>query len=102
MAAEHLPVAKDVDQSVGLRCPRCGSDVAAFACSQCGFLLHWSRGIMHALPPERIAHYARFIEEYERVRAAEGRGGDSPASYLDLPYNDGPGGHRAQWRIRAC
>jgi SAM-dependent methyltransferase len=43
----------------------------------------------------------RFIEDYERVRAAEGRGSNSDAFYLSLPYKDITGRNRNQWRIRS-
>jgi SAM-dependent methyltransferase len=59
-----------------------------------------SRGIVHALPPERAAHYAQFMEDYERIRAAEGRGSDKEDFYLDLPYKD-VSGRGKQWHIRA-
>jgi SAM-dependent methyltransferase len=60
-----------------------------------------NRGIVHALPPERIAHYARFMEDYERIRAAEGRGSESEDFYLGLPYKDISGRNSKQWYIRA-
>jgi ubiquinone/menaquinone biosynthesis C-methylase UbiE len=60
-----------------------------------------SHGIVHALPPERAAHYARFIKDYERIRAAEGRGSESEDFYLGLPYKDTTGRNSNQWRIRA-
>lgn len=60
-----------------------------------------SRGIVHALPPERAAHYARFMEDYERIRAAEGRGSESKDFYLGLPYKDVSGRNSKQWYIRA-
>jgi SAM-dependent methyltransferase len=59
-----------------------------------------SRGIVHALPPERVAHYAQFMEDYERIRAAEGRGSDKEDFYLGLPYKD-VSGRDKQWHIRA-
>lgn len=101
VTVEHPAIAEAADRTVGLRCPRCAADVPGFDCPQCGFPFRSSAGIVHALPPERIAHYARFIEEYEKVRAAEGRGGDDVARYLNLPYKDGSGTHQSQWRIRA-
>lgn len=60
-----------------------------------------SSGIVHALPPERLAHYARFIEEYERIREAEGRGSEGEHFYLNLPYKDISGRNGKQWYIRA-
>lgn len=60
-----------------------------------------SEGIVHALPPERVAHYAKFVAEYEHIRAAEGRGSQSEEYYLGLPYEDATGRNSSQWRIRA-
>lgn len=59
------------------------------------------KGILHALPPERVVHYARFIEEYERIRDAEGRGSNSDDFYLGLPYSDSSRRNSHQWQIRA-
>jgi SAM-dependent methyltransferase len=58
-------------------------------------------GIVHALPPERSAHYAQFIKDYERIREAEGRGSGGEDFYLKLPYKDISGRNSKQWRIRA-
>jgi ubiquinone/menaquinone biosynthesis C-methylase UbiE len=60
-----------------------------------------SNGIVHALPSERFAHYARFIEDYERIRVAEGRGSEGEDFYLGLPYKDVSGRNSNQWQIRA-
>lgn len=84
-----------------LRCPRCAIGLAATQCRRCAFRLDAVNGILRALPPERIAHYARFMVDYERIRAAEGRGSDSAEFYLQLPYRDLSGKNSAQWRIRA-
>ena len=59
-----------------------------------------SRGIVLALPPDRVAHYGRFIKDYERIRAAEGRGSESEEFYLGLPYKDVSGRNSEQWHIR--
>jgi ubiquinone/menaquinone biosynthesis C-methylase UbiE len=53
-------------------------------------------GIWRFLPAERVAHYARFIGDYEHIRAEEGRGSDDSAWYQTLPFHDDPA-----WRIRA-
>jgi SAM-dependent methyltransferase len=58
-------------------------------------------GIVHALPPERAAHYARFITDYESIRAAEGRASAAADYYCNLPYRDMTGHNSGQWRIRA-
>jgi hypothetical protein len=38
--------------------------------------------------PEREAHFSRFVEDYEFIRASEGRGSTSDDYYLALPYRD--------------
>jgi len=47
------------------------------------------------------AERQRFLEDYGRIRQAEGRGSDDPAYYLALPYQDLTGRLEAQWRMRA-
>ena len=58
-------------------------------------------GIWRFLLPEREDHYTRFIAEYETVRAAEGRGADSPEYYRALPFRDLSGRFSQDWKIRA-
>jgi ubiquinone/menaquinone biosynthesis C-methylase UbiE len=58
-------------------------------------------GIVHALPSEREAYYARFLEDYTRIRIAEGRGSEGDDFYLELPYRDLSGRNIRQWQIRA-
>jgi SAM-dependent methyltransferase len=41
------------------------------------------------------------MSDYERIRAAEGRGSESQAFYLGLPYADLSGRNSGQWQIRA-
>ena len=96
----------DVEKSVShlgicLRCSRCMTGIADLKCQNCGFALRYVHGILHALPPERVVHFARFVEDYERIRDAEGRGSASDDFYLGLPYNDNSGKNSQQWRIRA-
>ncbi len=86
---------------IRLQCPRCRTDCIGSDCLLCGFRLRNCEGIIEALPPERTRHYARFIEEYERIRSAEGRGSEKEAFYLGLPYTDTSGRNCAQWQIRA-
>lgn len=87
---------------VRLQCPRCRHDLTELACPQCALQLFTMDGIVHALPPERSRHYARFVEDYERIREAEGRGSEDDAYYLGLPYSDASGRNSGQWHIRAC
>ena len=102
MAALHADMASDVAHlSVHMQCPRCRSDIGGLSCTFCGFRMVFSNGIIHALPPERFAHYAQFIENYERIRGAEGRGSENEDFYLGLPYKDVSGRNSNQWHIRA-
>jgi len=84
-----------------MQCPSCRADISGLDCIVCGFRMRVSRGIVHALPPERAALFARFTEDYERIRAAEGRGSESDDFYLSLPYKDVSGRNSKQWQIRA-
>jgi SAM-dependent methyltransferase len=87
---------------VGLQCPRCRLGLVGLKCLLCTLELQISNDdIVHALPAQRAAHYLRFIEDYEHIRSAEGRGGESDAFYLNLPYKDISGKNNHQWRIRA-
>src|ERR1700679_2972891 len=86
---------------VYLQCPRCRIRVDGLSCSECAFQLKICNGIVHALPPERVAYYARFISEYEQIRAAEGRGSQTEDFYLALPYKDLSGRNSQQWKIRS-
>jgi SAM-dependent methyltransferase len=92
---EFLPL------GVRLRCPRCTTAIDGLDCLMCGFTLTVNGGILNALLPERAVHYAQFIEDYERIRQAEGRGSNSKDFYLELPYKDLSGKNSAQWHIRA-
>jgi ubiquinone/menaquinone biosynthesis C-methylase UbiE len=42
----------------------------------------------------------RFLDDYLRIRRAEGRGSDDPAYYLALPYEDLSGKLASQWAMR--
>jgi len=43
----------------------------------------------------------QFLDDYARIRSAEGRGSDESAYYRALPFADLPGRNSDQWRIRA-
>jgi ubiquinone/menaquinone biosynthesis C-methylase UbiE len=104
----HLAPRKTTD-GITLRCPQCfelmGSlptaHVPTLGCSACGTQLPMEHGIWKALLPERTSHYARFVEDYQSIRAAEGRGSSSANYYLALPYRDLSGRLVSQWAIRA-
>ena len=89
-------------EGIRLRCPRCGARAADDACLACGFRFRQQEdGIVDALPPESRARLAKFVAEYEGIRAAEGRGSGNADYYLALPYRDLSGRDPPQWRIRA-
>ena len=92
---------EDLDFLVQLQCPRCGTPMRKACCIQCSFVLREQNGIWKALPEERLAYYAKFIGDYEHIRAAEGRGSGTPDFYLNLPYKDASGRNQKQWAIRA-
>ena len=58
-------------------------------------------GIWRLLRPDREAHFAQFVREYETVRRREGRSSDDPAYYRRLPYVDLSGQMSHDWAIRA-
>jgi SAM-dependent methyltransferase len=84
-----------------LRCPLCLADFTGLECPLCGFRFHLHDAIVQALPPDRVAHYARFVRDYEHIRMAEGRGGADEEFYLALPWIDRSGRNIQQWQIRA-
>ncbi|MFC5862375.1 class I SAM-dependent methyltransferase [Acidicapsa dinghuensis] len=88
-------------RDVRLQCPQCGVGIEAGNSCACGSLLRVCNGILDALLPARRAHYARFMEDYERIRMVEGRGSISEDFYLALPYKDISGRNEHQWRIRS-
>lgn len=101
------------EYGIQLQCPACGTSLGGlpfgknaddlfYDCSDCGFAIRNQSGIWHALPLERVAHFSRFVEEYENIRAAEGRGSLDANFYLKLPYEDVTGKNAWQWKIRAC
>jgi SAM-dependent methyltransferase len=93
--------------SLRLQCPVCRGSLIdnrphlSLLCSQCGFLMSSTNGILRALHPERERHFSQFVREYEAVRAREGRSSSSPDFYLSLPYKDLTERNSWQWQIRA-
>ena len=98
---DGIATGADVHLNARIQCPCCRADVIGLDCASCGFRMGVGNGIVHALPPRRATHYARFIEDYERIRAAEGRGSESEEFYLGLPYKDISGRNSNQWHVRA-
>ena len=100
------------EDGIALQCPSCraalgllpfGNSANAhdYDCSHCYYTMHQEKGIWRALTSERLAYFSRFIEEYQNIRAAEGRGSMQPEFYLSLPYKDLSGRNVWQWKIRS-
>lgn len=66
-----------------------------------GFVYHRVDGIWRFMLPGREEDLAQFMQEYETVRRAEGRGSLDAAWYRALPYTDLSGTMEDAWRIRA-
>jgi hypothetical protein len=98
----------EVSTGIRLRCTQCGNligglpgDHHVLTCSRCKMNMTCHRGVWQALLPEREAYFARFMGEYQFVRASEGRGSANDDYYLALPYRDLSGRNSGQWAIRA-
>jgi len=92
----------DRQRAIRLRCPLCkGSLGDERRCDSCNFLMKENNGIVVALDPERLAYYAKFIADYEHIRAAEGRGSADKTYYRNLPHQDTTGHNTEQWKVRA-
>src|SRR3546814_4333633 len=82
--ARMQPAAATNPAQIRLRCPRCGTGIPDSRCPACRFVVPVSRGIVRALSPESQAHLTGFMDEYERIREAEGRGSERGDFYLGL------------------
>jgi SAM-dependent methyltransferase len=51
--------------------------------------------------PAVVSPRKQFLEDYQRIRSAEGRGSDDSAYYRELPFADLTGRNSGQWNIRA-
>ncbi len=59
-------------------------------------------GIWRFLASERERHFAGFVQDYQAVRAKEGRGANDSDYYRALPFADLSGKFAGNWRIRAA
>jgi SAM-dependent methyltransferase len=87
-------------------CPTChyhltklSSDL--YVCMFCHTSYPRTNGIWEFLPPELKQEYQQFMQEYQAVRTAEGRGSQDPAYYRELPFHDLTGKFARDWKIRA-
>jgi SAM-dependent methyltransferase len=55
---------------------------------------------MTEAPPQKPGRQ-QFLEDYAKIRSAEGRGSEESAYYRALPFADLTGRNTAQWKIRA-
>jgi len=92
---------KTAEWDVRILCPRCKANLQTLECKFCGLAMRTKREIVHALPPDRASHFARFVSDYEHIREAEGRGSASDEFYLNLPFKDTSGAKDEHWKIRA-
>jgi SAM-dependent methyltransferase len=106
--AQAKQAGRDTSIGIQLRCPRCGTllgrlprEGVTLICSHCSVNIPGVRGVWKALLPEREAHFARFVEDYQFIRSSEGRGSRSDDYYLALPDRDVSGRNSRQWAIRA-
>lgn len=86
-------------------CPSCGAPLEVEAVAKCpveALSFERNAGVWNLIAPEREAYFERFIEEYDRIRAMEGRGGASPEYFRRLPFEDRSGRFDADWRVRAA
>jgi len=97
---------------IGLRCPECAAplgsldvngagDRDSYDCSKCRHRMVHVDGIWQAVPAARLAYFSHFIDDYQHIRIAEGRGSHEAEFYLHLPYEDVTGRNSWQWHIRA-
>ena len=87
-------------------CPVCqvplvASGETGLRCPSDGHTFQMEDGIWRFLTDERLEYFHRFMQEYETVRQAEGRGSPDPAYYRALPYKDLSGMRQNDWNIRA-
>ena len=89
-----------------LACPRCHAPLEPsgedeLCCTADHLTFTCVDGIWRMLLPERAGLFQQFIQEYETVRRAEGRGSSASDFYRCLPYRDLTGNWSPDWRIRA-
>jgi SAM-dependent methyltransferase len=88
-----------------LACPRCGTRLTEagtcrLRCPIDGLEYTCTKGIWRFLLPERELYFSQFVQDYETIRRAEGRGASDPAWYRALPFEDITSRYSADWRVR--
>jgi SAM-dependent methyltransferase len=92
---------------VNFICPRCREGLQKISelelfCARDKLTFKQENEIWIFLLPEREAHYARFISDYEAVRRFEGRFSPDSSYYRAVPFQDTSGKFSADWKIRAA
>jgi len=100
-SSEESNASGTVSFGIQLKCPRCGGDVPDQVCVGCDLHIRTIQGVVHALPPERVAYHARFVEEYERMCYEQFSGHPSDEYYLGLPYGIACSRSCPEWSWRA-
>lgn len=90
----------------GFACPTCREALDAVGpdeqrCPNDGTSYLRTGGIWRLLSPGRKNYFRQFMQEYETVRRAEGRGSGEAAYYRALPFQDLTELHSNNWKIRA-
>lgn len=88
-----------------LTCPRCGwtldpeADESEVRCAKCRGLYLCIAGIWRLLTPEQHLAFDHFVNDYTKIRLAEGRGSEDPDFYRRLPKCDPRHPLAWQWRF---
>ena len=88
-------------------CPRCRGRLTPqsqnlLACESCRESFASRAGIWHFLNEHQRRYYGPFLEDYDKIRLAEGRSSSDPEFYRQLPHRDLSGNFSDEWRIRAA
>jgi SAM-dependent methyltransferase len=89
-----------------LTCPKCGSPLVfggsrEARCTFEGDVFPCIDGIYRFLLPDRQQYFSSFMDDYQRIRRAEGRADKDPIYYRSLPYLEPTYPESKDWRIRA-
>ncbi|MGE5223114.1 MAG: methyltransferase domain-containing protein [Omnitrophica WOR_2 bacterium] len=87
-------------------CPLCHSDLAQigaemYICPTHKVTYPRKNGVWRFLPSDLNREYQQFMQEYQSIRAAEGRGAPDSTYYRSLPFKDLSGRYGSDWNIRA-
>lgn len=88
-------------------CPECGSFIGELLwpaidvdCNECSITYRAREGILQLINNKRLHLYETFLDEYTRIRRAEGRGSQDAGYYLQLPAPCSGDPLAWQWKIR--